>query len=222
MLQLRSDELQLQTEQILGELAAAQARLSAIESLRAAGETSELGVLNAEQAELSVRVRSLQQQREILNGRQSSLLVTAPLAGRLVGSEFTERLVGRPVQRGQRLCEVVQTEGEWQLRLWIAERDVGYVGRAGSVKAGERRLTFLLESDPARTWQASGGNLSQSVELGPQGDLQTELTVPLAGSEWRQLRPGAGVKALISCGQRPAGFVWFRRLIESIGSAAAY
>jgi hypothetical protein len=222
LLQLRSDELQLQAEQVLGELAAAQARLSAIESLRAGGETSDAGLLNAEQAELSVRVRSLQQQREILSRRQGSLLVSAPLSGRLIGAEFTERLVGRPVQRGQRLCEVVQTDGEWQLRLWISERDVGYVGAAWAAESGEKRLTFLLESDPARTWQAAGGSLSQSVELGSRGQLQTELTVPLTGIEWRELRPGSGVKALISCGQRPAGFVWFRRLIESVGSAAAY
>lgn len=222
LLQLRSDELQLETERNLGDLAAAQARLAAIESLRAAGDTPDSGLLNAEQAELTVLVQSLQQQRQILSQRVAGLMVRSPIAGRLIGSEFTERLQGRPVQRGQRLCEIVHSDGDWQLQLWVAERDVGHVASAWRGPPEGRRLSFLLESDPGQTWQAIGGELAGAVELGPRGDLQTELTVPLTGTNWQQVRPGAGVKAVILCGRHTAGYVWFRRLIEAVSGALAF
>ncbi len=222
LLVLRSDELQLQAERVLGELAAAQARLAAIESLRSAGETAEAGLLNSEQAELTARVLSLQRQREILERRMAGLTVRAPLAGRLLGAEFARRLVGRPVQRGQRLCEVVNTGGRWELKLRIAERDVGYVSTASLSGDQKRPVAFLLEADPGKTWQASGGVLGSAVELGSRGNLETELTVPLEGGDWCELRPGSGVKAVISCGRQPAVYVWFRRLFETLYRASVF
>jgi hypothetical protein len=116
----------------------------------------------------------------------------------------------------------VNTGGRWELKLRIAERDVGYVSTASLSGDQKRPVAFLLEADPGKTWQASGGELGSAVELGSRGNLETELTVPLEGGDWCELRPGSGVKAVISCGRQPAVYVWFRRLFETLYRASVF
>ena len=213
---LSNDDLNVQLETIVGDLAAARARLAAIDALRRSGrsETAEGRLLSAEQAELNVRIASLTEQQEIMTRRHARLTVTAPFSGRIYGERLQQNLTGRPVQRGQLLFEIARPQADWHLELEIPESDVRYVQMA--LQSGNARpdIRYTLETSPEILRRTQLASLGTAVQISNQGLPVTRATAPVSGSSFRDERPGTGVFARISCGRRALGFVWLRRLIE--------
>ncbi len=88
LIRIRNEELQLQLETILGDLATARARLSAIEALRVGRESSRDPQLLSEHSEVSARIQSLEEQSRILEQRIQTLTVVSPLKGRFFGANL--------------------------------------------------------------------------------------------------------------------------------------
>lgn len=239
LLELTNEDLQLQTEELHGELGALRARLTAIESVRGDRVGSQTVSLSAEQAELNERIASCERQLQILNVRVEGLAVRTPVSGRIYADRLKEQLAGRPLQRGQYLFQIADPEGDWELELRIPETDVRYViDRIGEAQTPPL-VTFTLETTPDLKMQTQLGRLEQSTELDDRGQLSTRATAPFQNNHrktadeinndggnsahgidqdlrTRQRRPGAGVMAQIHCGRRSVGFVLFRKVIDSV------
>lgn len=224
LLQLRSPELELEGQRLLGELESARARLQAIRATRAAGAASSGGVsrnpleLSSEEQQWDQRLQSLQAELRLLEQEQAALAVRAPVDGSIYQRALQDRLTGRPVQRGQLLLEVVRTDGPWQLELQIPERLIGHVRRAAdeaaaSAQPSAPRVDFCFAAEPAQAWQTRLTEINAACHL-QDGQLNCLATaaVPDVPKHW--LRPGAAVTARIACGRRSLGFVWFRELLE--------
>lgn len=216
---LQNEDLEVQLEGIDGDLAAATARLAAIQASR--GERRTPGDVNAallsvEQAELTEQVASLTKQAEILRQRIKKLAVTAPFSGSVYGDRLQQLLSSRPVQRGQFLFEIADPDAGWQLDLQIPEADVRHVLAAGQTSEQPLQITFSLETAPDTVRHTQLQSLGLSTDVDAQGLLTTRATARVAGTDLQTERPGAGVVARIHCGQRSAGFVWFRKLIEFV------
>lgn len=216
---LQNEDLEVQLEGIDGELAAATARLAAIQATRSERRTpgdASAALLSVEQAELSEQVRSLSEQAKILRQRMRKLAVTAPFDGEVFGDRLQQLLSGRPVQRGQFLFEVADPDAGWQLDVQIPEADVRHVLLAREQSAEPLTVTFSLETAPETVRTTQLQSLGLSTDVDEQGLLTTLATARVAGTDLQTERPGAGVVARIHCGQCSLGFVWFRKLIEFV------
>ncbi len=215
--QLRNEDLDILLEGIEGDLAASQARLAAIDSMRGDRSAMANPLLSVEHAELQQKVQSLQEQAVIVRQRISRLTTVAPLTGRVYGDRLRETLLGRPVQRGQFLFEVADPKDTWQLELRIPEDDIRYVlAAAANDSTQSLNLTYSLATSPENSLQTVLTHLSAFAELDDTGKLSTMAIADVPGGDQASMRPGAGVIAYIHCGERSAGYVFFRRIFETI------
>lgn len=220
---LVNEELNIQLTSVEGELAAANARLSAIDALR--GDRSSqvsMALLSSEQAELKVKRESLTTQENLLKRRIASLQIESQLGGRVHGDRLKQSLFRRPLLRGQYLFEVADLAAGWELDLQIPESDVRHVLKAIEGSNQPLKVRYALETTPESFHETSLGRLSSAVNVNEQGLLTTTAQATVENSQHSNERPGAGVVAFIHCGRRSVGFVWFRKLIEFIQRETAF
>lgn len=210
---LRNDEVELELETVTGELAAAEARLAAIESMKGTTSVNRDATLVAEAAELGARVDSLRQQRAILSARHSHLTLIAPINGRIYTEITREQLEGRPVQRGQYLFDIADPHSAWQLKLDLPEADSRHV-LAALAEAPALRISYTIETSPEVMLETTTDDISEAVCLSDQGQLVLRVVAPHLAPLAEDQRPGSGVVARLQCGQRLRGYVYFRRFIE--------
>ncbi len=215
LVQLRSDELSLELESVLGQTAAAEARLAAIEQLKAA-RSADLALLSAEQAELSAGMESLRIRRQLLERRLASLEVRAEFGGRIYADEMAERMTGKPLERGHLLLELANPQGAWELQLEVPEREARHVIAAASEGAPE--VSFFSESAPEKSHKTQLSRISESAVINDSGQLMLRVRADLAAEVLGggQERPGAGVRAEIVCGQKSLGYVLLRKFLEFV------
>ena len=212
---LRNEDLEIQLESIEGEVASTQARLAALESLRGDRSLTQSGMLSIEQAELKERLISFESQADILKRRISRLKMHATLAGQVYGDRLQEFLKGRPVQRGQYLFELANPAGDWELDMRIPEVDMRHVIQGQAEVPDPLRISFAVETDPEKVLTTSLARLSASTEVDEFGRLSVTASAIPRKADLLHPRPGAGLVGYIHCGRRSAGYVLFRRMIES-------
>ncbi len=215
LVRLRSDELELQQAELLGALAESQARLAALETAAARGSATVNALsVESEQAELRSRILSLEQQRIVLQRRLDSLVLRASTAGTVIGRDLQQRFVGRPLQRGQVLLDVVAAETPWHLQLDIAETDLRHVlnaSRQGSQSVVQ--VSYFTETSPEQERSTRLASIGTAAELNARGEWKTRITT-LAAPLTTPERPGVGVQASVSCGRRPLLYILLRRAFD--------
>lgn len=212
---MRNEDLEIQLEAIEGELAATQARLAALDSMRGDRNLTHSGLLSVEQAELKEQLSALESQSEILNRRIERLNVNATMVGRVYGDRIQELLKGRPVQRGQYLFELANPDGGWQFDMRIPEVDVRHVIREQANSGAALPVSFSVETAPDKELTTTLTRMSHATDIDEFGRLSVLGTAIPEKTDIVNPRPGAGVVGYIHCGSRPAGYVLFRRIIEA-------
>ena len=215
LMQLRSDELSLELESVLGQTAASEARLAAIEQLKAA-RSADMALLTAEQAELSAGMESLRLRRTLLERRLASLNVHAQFSGHVYADDLAERLTGKPLQRGQLLLELANPQGGWELQLEVPERESRHVMSAAA--EGPPAVSFFSETAPEIIHRTQVSRIAESAVINEAGQLMLRVKAELAAdvlSGGRE-RPGAGVRAEIACGTKSLGYVLLRKFLEFV------
>ena len=212
---LRNEDLELQLESIEGELASTQARLDALDALRGDRTLTQSGMFSVEQAELKERLHSLEAQAVILNRRINRLALNATMAGQIYGDRLQEMLKGRPVLRGQYLFELADPSAGWQIDMRIPEVDVRHVLNRQVNSSDRISISFTVETDPEKKLLTSLSRLSAATEVDEYGRLSVQATAIPGAADIVNPRPGAGIIGYIHCGKQPAGYVLFRRIIES-------
>ncbi len=215
LVRMRSDDLAIELESVLGQLAASEARLASIEQLKAS-QSADAGMLSAEQSEISAGLDSLRLRRRLLESRLASLEVRAEFAGRVYADEAAERMAGRPLQRGQFLMEVANPEGSWGLQLDVPERETRHV--LAAMRGGNPSVNYFSESAPeiVRTGRILRASECAMVNGESQLTMRVEADPGTTAEDVMRERPGAGVRAEISCGERSLGYVLLRRFFEFV------
>ncbi|MDA1231033.1 MAG: hypothetical protein O2856_09685 [Planctomycetota bacterium] len=234
LLRLQNAEQDLERSRLLGEIDFASSRLQAIRATRSlngsipGSENNRSADLSSEEQQLEQKLASLREEQLLVDQQMNSLSRHSPIAGVVYQRRLKERLESRPVQRGQLLMEIVNSNAEWQLELQMPENVVGYVRNSADVRhtdqsqsaglASEKSqvghaVRFWLNSQPSISFQTTTDSLEQSAHIDEQR-LTCLATAPCRGLNTEQLRPGQSVTARIHCGRRSLGFVLFREVIE--------
>ena len=222
LITLRDSELDLEFSRVRGEIQTGTKRLAVIQSARLeltatdAKALLQANRLTAEQEELHERLKSLREQQALLKKQQDALTLKSPLAGEVLTWDFQEKLLTRPVQRGQRLLTVANLRGPWILKMQIPDSEIGHILEAQRRSPNPLNVSFLLITDTDQTHQGTIEKIAATAEPGEDGIPTVQITVKLDHESIKGLRPGASVLPQVDCGTRSLGYVWLRRLIETV------
>jgi multidrug efflux pump subunit AcrA (membrane-fusion protein) len=221
LLELRSPELDLESQRIQGEVDTTQKRISAIESsllqLDVSDEADEdrFTQLAAEQEELVPVLASQQEQLALLRQQRDKLVVRSPIAGQILTWDLEQLLSNRPVQRGQSLVNVANLDGPWQANLEVPDDDVGHVL---AVHTDEKPIavTFQLATDRGVDFHGTVQRIAGRTETTDDNRSIVRVTMDVDEKAIGDLRPGATILAEIHCGQRSIAYVLFHELVETV------
>jgi hypothetical protein len=181
--------------------------------------------INGELAEAKRHLETLEAQWTLYQKKQAELNVQSPIGGEIVTWDLRNRLIHRPVQRGQALLRVADPAGPWQLELHMPENNIGHVldAQRKADAAGERlNVSYILATEPGTTLRGKVREIHRIAEVrGDEGNTVL-IKVDLDPTEMSQLRdqqrlrPGAGVTAKIDCGSACLGYVLLHDLFDFI------
>jgi multidrug efflux pump subunit AcrA (membrane-fusion protein) len=222
LIRLRDPSLELELKRVDGEIETAQRQIDAVRTTktnRAVRDTNpvESYRLSAEERELEQKLTNLRRELELLNHERKQLVVTSPIAGRVLTWDVNHRLEARPVERGEVLLTVADVKADWQLELDVPDDRLGYVLAAQRELAPDLQVRYRLSSDDREQHIGTIDEICQTADImerdqqAPTPTVLVKVAVnraELAKSVGGELRPGVSARAQIECGQRPLGYVW--------------
>jgi multidrug efflux pump subunit AcrA (membrane-fusion protein) len=221
LVRLRDPQLELELKRVDGELETAQRQIDAVRATRTSRQVrdskpAEAYRLSAEERELEQRLENLRRELKLLHRERDTLMVTSPIAGRVLSWDLRHRLAARPVERGEVLVTVADLSADWQLELAVPDDRIGYVLAAQQELQRDLAVRYRLSSDDREEHHGRIAEISRTADVDSQGTAPTptvRVTVALdehnsSHAARSELRPGVSARAQIECGRRPLGYVW--------------
>ncbi len=190
-----------------------------------AGNEPDMIELSGRVQEAEIQQKGLVQRFGILDKQRAELTVRAVRAGKVATFQVGQKLLNRPVNRGEKLLEVMEdrNDAKWRLELQVEEHRVGHIRRhqlerrADGAKDYEAvPVEFVLATASERTYQGRLTRMSTRADASPAGGSVIELHVEPTGEALPEYRIGAEVNAKVHCGQRSLFYVLFGDVVEFI------
>ena len=159
----------------------------------------------AEVERLKIRLAALNARLKFYEQQQAKQTVFSPIDGIVTTQNLQQRLLGRPINRGDMLMTVAQTDGPWEIELKIPDNRIEFV--IERQKANNQQLipvSFRLKSDSTKTYQGLLTELDYRSDL-RDGEERTSVIATISVDEQelgQSLRLGARVVGKVDCGQR--------------------
>jgi biotin carboxyl carrier protein len=220
---LRDPQLELEFARINGEIEVVRERLKGVLAARLAGgatpdAANRARLLASEEEELKERQQTLNRQRSLIEQQQSALTLKSPIGGKVLTWDVATLLSARPVERGQALLTIGDTNGPWIVELRIADEDFGHVRRAQKRLTPELDVDFLLASDPSRSYRGKVRHVAEATTLDDQLGVSVMLTIAIEPNQITDPHAGTTVIPRIHCGRESLGYVWLHDLIDAVRS----
>lgn len=232
MVVMRAPTLELQIEEVLGELKANVEKRDAI-SLNInqlardnSATPSVLNRLSSEVRQLETMQSTLESKLTALRSEESQLRIVSPINGIVVARDLDKLLDSRPLRRGDALFRIVNPDAPWRLQLAIADSDVGYVKQqlfgesrslGGAVpEDSQHRVEFVLAARPDERFQAPIVWIAETARNPRGSGVTVDAIASIPAQAMDDVYVGATAHAFMICGQRPAWFVFSRPLVENI------
>lgn len=222
LITMANSQLEFERKRVDGDLETTRARLKSVRADYLGLDRSQLDAdrryeqLTAEEQELREKIAGLEEQLAILNSRKDKLKIHSPIDGRVLTWDAEQTLRDRPVQHGQTLLTVADLDGPWSVNLHLAEEDIGYLIAAQDELGTQRPVTFMLESEPGKTYSGRLETMSTSTHFDEWESAGVLLTVKIDSAQKFPFRSGARVRAKIDGGQRSLAFVWLHDLYAAV------
>ena len=223
---LRNTDLEVALTDVLGRKASSEEQL--VSTRRALLEDTKISAdektrMAGRAAQLQREIESLEEQRKLYLTKKKDLEVRSPIDGVIVTWQVRDRLVLRPVEKGQVLMSVADKTGPWELEVHMPDDRLGHVNRAAAEadKAGkELEVDYIVATDPGTRHKGTVKEIHEQAEVrGEQGNtVLVRVTIDPTRHEKEELGAGASVTARINCGKRPLGYVWFHDVLAFIQS----
>ena len=228
---LEDSELDLETERVRGELATVRKRLEAIAVARTDRQAreeprSDRLPLSAEAKQLELRQESLLHQAKILDRRRAALTLRSPISGTVLTLDVQNLLRTRPVERGQVLFTVADTNSGWNLETRVPQDRIGHVITAEQQSKEPLAVRFRLAGDLKHTYSGHVVEITETAVL-DTAKLSEELPevrveVSVDEESLPTARPQMAATVRVNCGWRSLGYVWLHDAWDNIYSWLAF
>ncbi len=174
---LESKELEAKLKEMIAQQSDATSRIAYLTAQinKSTTKPDERPQLIGELAQAEIKLKSAQDQIQILNDQFKMMEVRAPQDGIITTWEVKKNFLGRPVEVGQELVQVASTGGEWVLEVDVPDHDMG------PILAARSRLAKLMR--PVQTAKARLDDLCRSgitpTNLGAIRDAREALETAL-------------------------------------------
>ncbi|TWU40754.1 HlyD family efflux transporter periplasmic adaptor subunit [Novipirellula artificiosorum] len=189
--------------------------------------------LQGERSLLAEEMYTLDEQLALLEQVEASLVLRAGRDGIVDAWQLERRLLGKPVERGERLLEVIARETDWLVDARVPLSKMNSIRSAS--QAGSLRAAVLMDNTDANSVPASleavgptlqhstDGADSKAVVLRLDHEGISRLTTRLSAAEMPSKGPvsGAPVRVLFRCDTAPLVSVLFHDAIESLRNHAS-
>jgi multidrug efflux pump subunit AcrA (membrane-fusion protein) len=187
--------------------------------------------LQSQLAAEQIKAKSADEQIRIIEEQMALLPVVSPYDGIVTTWEIKKNLQGRPVEIGQELVTVANTEGEWVLEVDVPDDDMGPILDAqeklqAAVRAGKKPpgsvlpAYFVTATDPEHRYPGFVRKIASKAELVEQKHV-VKIEVGFSDAVKRDflsrnqsLRPGAEVRARIDTGKARLAYVLLRDVVH--------
>lgn len=221
---LRNTEVDVAITDVLGRKAASEEQLRATrQSLLEDQKLSadERVRLEGRARQFEREIESLEEQRLLWETRRADLVVRSPIDGVIVTWQVRDRLMLRPVEKGQVLMRVADKTGPWELEVHMPDDRLGHVNRAYAEarEAGrDLHVDYIVATDPGTRHRGTVREIHEQAEVrGDHGNtVLVRVTIDPSRHDKEALGAGATVTARIACGQRALGYVWFHDVLAFI------
>ncbi|WDQ17921.1 HlyD family efflux transporter periplasmic adaptor subunit [Rhodopirellula sp. P2] len=226
LVELQSDELDLQTQTVAGNLATAKAELAGRRTIRSdrSGRTTAPNASNSSGLQSSThemvlreRIRSYEKQLKLLQSVQASMSIRSEVPGQVRRWDEEESLVGRDVFQGQWLFDVVESSAGMIADLELSEQHIGHVLQAES-ESKPVTCRLRLRAHPDVTWTGEIQRVASVVHPNEkqQPVIQVIATVPRMLEGVGDQPMGSTVVGDVEAGRRSLAYVLFRPFFESL------
>ena len=217
---LRNSELQGKWAAAIGSLESTSAQLASVtRSLaenRRVGEVERLR-MQGQKFQLADQQASLQRQLELLKDELAKLTVRSPIDGEVTTWKIRERLIHRPVQKGEALMTVVEPQSDWELELLMPEGRMGYINEARKELGDDLRVEYVTKTAPGVWLNGTVKEIGRAAEVRPEEGNTVLVRVAIDKDDLpTEPRPGASVTAKVYVGKASIGYVWFHDLIAFV------
>ncbi|HET6327372.1 MAG TPA: GAF domain-containing protein [Planctomycetaceae bacterium] len=221
LLQLRNEQLTAEYSDNLYKLeqAVQQVRSSGAEENQSRNEGDHVGQLKTSMARHKAEIErdGLTDIVKIQKRRVDSLLIKAPMDGRVASFQLEETLQNRPVQQGELLLEDMDESGPWRLELEVEGSRMGHVLRAWKASPDHKLdVEFIPATALESTFKATLDSISPRSAVSSDQSNIFEMHASTDVSKIPDLWIGAEVRAKIDCGPRSLGYVLFGDVVEFI------
>ena len=224
LMQMKSPDLDMKRNSLIGERDKVAKEFASLQDLL----TGTTGISPQDRARYvsQLEVCDLQwkyytKQLEFLDWQRQDLNVFAPINGEVMDWNLENKLMGRPVRRGEMLMEIADLSKPWELELLMPEKRIGHVlNYKKKQEAGYQEpllVSFVLASVPNEKHYGEVETIHERAEVRGQDGNTVLIKVRLKNPENLSsdlLRPGVTVTAKIHCGKKPAGYVLFHEAVE--------
>jgi multidrug efflux pump subunit AcrA (membrane-fusion protein) len=187
------------------------------DELTEAEESQKLREIN----ELNVKIDYSKRQLKLLEEKAAKLNIRAPIDGRVITSHVEDRLLNRPVSKGENLLEIADPTQDWELEVQLPEKRVGHLAKATTLAKGQKLpVVFFLATNPDERFDGQVEAQENSAEVRGEEGNTVLIRVSFDQQKLRSVvadpKIGAGATAKVDCGKRAAGFVWFHDLVDFV------
>ena len=173
---------------------------------QSARDQAQLELINAE-------IDTISRQLQLLEQEEKQREIRAPISGSLLTERPREKLLGRPVRRGESLLEIMEEVGGWQLELTVAERRLGHL-LSYRRRHPQVNVKFRMLASAQKGFDCTITRIADRTV--PSAELGSSCQVFCDVSEVDQLphQVGAEVSARIRCGEKSLIYIWFHDFWE--------
>jgi multidrug efflux pump subunit AcrA (membrane-fusion protein) len=187
--------------------------------LSAVGKYEEALKAQGERDRAQTEARGLRDKLDVLKARAERLIVRSPAKGTVATFQVEQLLRDRPVQRGERLLEVMDESLDWRLELDVPEHRMGHLLRAMKKSSDQ---TLPIEYVPATAVETTLHGRLRAAQIATRANQSqeegaiVEVYADLTEQEIPGRRIGSQVTAKIDCGKRSLFYVLFGDVVEFV------
>jgi multidrug efflux pump subunit AcrA (membrane-fusion protein) len=219
LLEMRNTDLEVEITSLVGKLTTTREQMLSLQRTLLDNprlDSVEQSRLSGDLLQLRQVADSTERQLALVRHKEQQLQVRADHAGQVVTWHIREKLLHRPVQKGQALLAVVDPESDWELELSVPERHISYILDAATRAPDPLKVTFVLSSYAGQTFEGRLTEIDRVTTARDDEGNSVRIRAAIDRNQLPELRSDATVVARIHCGEQPLGYVWFHDLIDTV------
>lgn len=220
LVQLRSIELENQKEQLVTELLQ-------LRQLKEAKEIAFNQIANSqadpvagakiasEIADLKFQFQLIEEDIRYVDQQLGLLRIVSPISGAVTTWKVGQRLLNKPVSKGEPIVEIADMDGPWEIRFQVPERKIGYMLNQQERTGEPAQIEVFLDSEPDNKVWVEVESIAKSTSRSEDGEAVTLVTCR-APETLIDRRQGASISGNVDCGRTSYLDSWTREMVDSV------